>query len=80
LHKKTRQNADLEIKITPNEFLPNAYRLRNTYMVDNSSHIICYWDGKKGGSAQTIRMAKEKGLTVHNVYSKKHLGTSDGNF
>ena len=69
-HRVIKQEADQEIIITQNEYSPNSYRLRNTYMVENSSHIICYWDGKGGGTAQTVRMAKKQGLTVHNVYNE----------
>lgn len=42
---------------------------RNQYMVDHSSRCITYWNGSyKGGTAQTVRMAKRAGLPVWNLY------------
>lgn len=38
----------------------NCYRKRNRYMVDNSSRLICYYDGKSSGTASTVRYAFKK--------------------
>lgn len=44
-----------------------CYQRRNEFMVDNSSLLICYHTGKAGGTDNTIRYAKDKGLTIINV-------------
>lgn len=37
---------------------------RNRHMVDNSSVCVCYLTREKGGTAYTVRYAKDKGLKV----------------
>ena len=44
-----------------------CYAARNRFMVDASSLLICYFDGKPGGTAQTVRMAKQSGLRIVNL-------------
>lgn len=49
------------------DYYAGCYATRNRFMVDASSLLICYFDGKPGGTAQTIRMAKQSGLHVVNL-------------
>ncbi len=44
------------------------YLDRNRYMVDNSACLICYYDGSKGGTGQTVAYAKTKGLEIFNLF------------
>ena len=44
-----------------------CYAARNRFMVDASTLLICYFDGKPGGTAQTVRMAKQSGLRIVNL-------------
>lgn len=44
-----------------------CYAARNRFMVESSSLLICYFDGKPGGTAQTVRMARERGLEIVNL-------------
>ena len=37
---------------------------RNKYMINNSSKVIALFDGKPGGTAQTLNYAKKKGLKI----------------
>jgi len=39
-------------------------------MVDNSTELITYYDGKSGGTKYTVYYAKTKGLNVHNILSE----------
>lgn len=53
-------------------FLSESYctgcmHLRNKFMVQQSSRCIAYYTGKNGGTAHTLRLAREYGLTVLNV-------------
>ena len=34
--------------------------LRNKYMVDNSDLLLAVWNGKKGGTANTVKYARKK--------------------
>lgn len=38
--------------------------LRNRYMVDNSALVIAVYDGKPGGTRNTVAYAKEKGRDI----------------
>ena len=58
LHKVVKACANQAIVISPN-YTPNCYHQRNRYLIDNSSHLICYWDGQEGGTAQTVQMASK---------------------
>jgi hypothetical protein len=44
--------------------------MRNKFMVENSSCLVCYWDGQTGGTAQTIDMAEKCGLSIVNLAEK----------
>lgn len=66
LHQKVLWAAGEVVTISPH-YHTNAYHDRNHYMVDHSSRLICYYDGKKGGTGQTVRYAGEQGLLVINV-------------
>ena len=48
-------------------YFPAAYQMRNEYMVDNSERVITYFDGKNGGTANTIRYALKKGKKIVNT-------------
>ena len=41
-----------------------CFFLRNEYMVDKADIVICCYDGKKGGTAQTVAYAKRKNKTI----------------
>ncbi|MCI8441555.1 MAG: DUF1273 domain-containing protein [Provencibacterium sp.] len=44
-----------------------CYQLRNRYMVDHSCRLICYFDGRLGGTAATVRYAMKKKLEIVNL-------------
>ncbi len=48
-------------------YYAGCYAARNRFMVDASSLLICYFDGKPGGTAQTVRMAEQSGLRIINL-------------
>ena len=55
---------------TSNEKSRSCYRIRNQFMVDNSSRIIgVYKEKEKGsGTLQTINMAKRAGIEMKIIY------------
>lgn len=48
--------------IISNNYTPSCIQDRNKYMVDNSSLLIAVWNGKPGGTANTIEYAKSKNV------------------
>lgn len=44
-----------------------CFMLRNDYLVDNASVIICYFDGVSGGTAYTVKYAARKGKRIINL-------------
>lgn len=47
-------------------FVPNCFLLRNTYLVANASRVIAVYDGRRrSGTAQTMRIAKEQERELH---------------
>lgn len=44
-----------------------CYAARNRFMVEGASRLICYHDGQPGGTAQTLRLARQRGLAIDNL-------------
>ncbi len=49
---------------------------RNRYLVDNSRTCICYLTQEGGGTAYTVKYAKDSGLTVFNLAQRKQRPAS----
>ena len=49
----------------------SCFERRNRYMVDNSSRVICYFDGQSGGTANTVKYALSKGRLITNLADYK---------
>ncbi len=45
-----------------------CFQKRNKYMVDNSRTLVCFYDGKTGGTKNTINYAKKKNLRIINIF------------
>lgn len=61
------ERAD-EIKILSKDYFSGCYQKRNKFMVDNSDYVITWYDGKKGGTRNTIDYALKRGRQVFNIY------------
>ena len=64
-----RLKAKAEHVIYVNDFyFDGCMKARNTFMVDNSSFCVAYYNGSpKSGSGQTFRMAQKAGLKIYNI-------------
>ncbi len=62
------EQAD-EIEILSKDYHKGCYQKRNKYMVDNSDCVITWYDGKPGGTKNTIDYALKIGRKVFNVYN-----------
>jgi uncharacterized phage-like protein YoqJ len=51
-----------------------AYRLRNDYLVENSSVVVAWFNGvPRGGTAYTVRRARRKGVRIENLYPQSQM-------
>ena len=51
-----------------------AYRMRNDYLVENSSVLVAWFDGQpRGGTAYTVRRARRKGVRIENLYPQAQM-------
>jgi uncharacterized phage-like protein YoqJ len=56
--------ADYVTKVSDTFYFNGCMAKRNKYMVDKSSRIIACFNGKPGGTEQTIKMAEIAGLDI----------------
>lgn len=49
-------------------YVTGCMHQRNKVMVKQSGYCIAYFDGKPGGTAHTVALAKEQGLKIQNLY------------
>lgn len=52
------------VMYTSEQYYRGCMHTRNRYMVDNSAYCICYLTKDEGGTAYTVKYAKEKGLSI----------------
>ena len=62
--------ADEKIVISEN-YHKGCYQMRNEYMVDNCDLVLTWYDGKAGGTRNTLDYAIEKGRKVINICKNK---------
>ena len=61
------ERADRSITLAP-RYSAEVYAVRNNFLVDNSSAVIAYFDGSKGGTAYTVRRAIKQLHRYINLY------------
>ena len=57
----------------PERYYPGVYYERNRMMIDHSSELICYHDGGRGGTTQTVRYARSKGISIYNLLPESNF-------
>ena len=62
-----KSSADEIYYVTKNDYAPGCMKKRNNAMVEASDCGIAYMTKASSGSAQTVRMAMEKGIDVINI-------------
>ncbi len=63
-YKYILSKADKITYVSDRTYFDGCMQKRNNYMIDNSSVLIALFNGKAGGTKQTVDYAKEKGLKV----------------
>ena len=59
-------NSDA-VRVFASNYFSGCFSVRNRFMVDSSSLLICYFDGQAGGTAQTVHYAQGSGLRIINL-------------
>ena len=62
-YKRLIEKADM-VKIIANDYSPAVYQRRNEWMVDHSSKVIAVYDGKVGGTRNTINYARKENVNI----------------
>lgn len=68
LFDKVASEAD-EVITLASEYSASVYAVRNNFLVDNSSAVIAYFTGEKGGTAYTVRRAVKSLARIINIYN-----------
>ena len=57
-------SADAVIRTSRQPYYEGCMRMRNAFMVQRSSRLIAVFNGKYGGTSQTITMAQDRNIDV----------------
>ncbi len=66
-YNNIKEQSD-KIVYTSNNYYQGCMHIRNRHLVDNSGYCICYLKKSFGGTAYTVKYAKQKGLTILNLF------------
>ena len=67
-YSKILKSADKVVTLCP-VYHKGSYQQRNIYMVDNSDFIVTWFDGKAGGTSNTLKYALSKNRKIFNLNS-----------
>jgi uncharacterized phage-like protein YoqJ len=56
-----------EFSYISDEYNKQVYQIRNKFMVDNSDFVVCWYDGKLGGTRNTLKYAAKKHRVIINI-------------
>ena len=69
LYFKVLKNADIA-KTIGNTYYKACYQKRNIWMAEHSSRVIAAYNGKQGGTRNTIKYAQNQGMEIINIFDK----------
>ena len=69
-YNKILKKAD-KVVYTSEHYHQSCMHIRNRHLVDHSSHCIAYLNRAKGGTAYTVNYAKQNGLQIINLATRK---------
>ena len=58
------------VKYVSLKYSPSCFQVRNCYMVDRSVMVIAAYNGEAGGTYNTVKYAKRKGVEVVNIFDE----------
>ncbi|MCQ2455135.1 MAG: DUF1273 domain-containing protein [Clostridia bacterium] len=59
------------VVLVSDRYYSGCYFARNKYMVDNSDVVVAYFDGKTGGTKNTLAYAEKLGRAIINLYDEE---------
>lgn len=59
-----------EIMCLSDDYYRGCFQKRNEYMIDRSDIVITWFDGKKGGTANTLKYAEKKQKRIVNLFEE----------
>lgn len=65
-HERVLYSADKVIKVSE-DYSTCCYAKRNAFMVDNSDYVVTWFDGKHGGTENTLKYAAKKRRHIINL-------------
>ena len=65
-YERIKAQAD-KVVYTAQQYTRGCMHKRNRHLVDNSSVCVCYLNRESGGTAYTVRYARERGLEIINL-------------
>ena len=63
-----------EVITLSDEYSKWVYSNRNRYMVDRSRYVLTYFDGKEGGTKNTLSYAVKNGREILNIFETNPVG------
>ena len=69
-HTKVLLQADL-VQSLSHKYTPDCYFVRNRFMVEGCNRLICWYDGRPGGTKFTVHCAKRRGLELVNLADRQ---------
>lgn len=66
IYDATLRNA-AQVYSLSKSYSPGCFHARNRFLVDSSSRLVCYFDGKAGGTAYTVRYARHEKIDIMNL-------------
>ncbi|MDL2259287.1 DUF1273 domain-containing protein [Deltaproteobacteria bacterium OttesenSCG-928-K17] len=74
-HDRVLEAANEVVVVAP-KYRPGVYYQRNRYMVEKSYRLICYYDGRRGGTQYTVRYAENLNLEIINLAEKSDFNVN----
>ena len=60
-----------EVILISDKYYPGCYAKRNEFMVRYSDYVVTWFDGRSGGTKNTVKFAEKLGRKVINLYDGK---------
>lgn len=69
-HARITKEAQRLVNIS-DQYHVGVFHRRNDYLINNSSILVCYYDGQPGGTHYTVEVGKTRGLEILNLCNKE---------
>jgi len=70
IYNSILEKADQVTVICEGSYNPSKMQVRNEWMVNKSELVLALWDGTAGGTYNCVKYARERGITVRNLWDR----------